>query len=1207
MQLYQILSRSEISKIFTGRAVPVKVVDDAASITGTLNEAAAMAKSAVSSALGSIQSIVPGSTVLARVLQPPSKSDATPTSKSPGFEIANFFPNKAPSIGKVVEHASVTLRETSQLKSPRLSIVCKSDNTSPTACTSSISSDRLFSKTPSVKEVSTPSSWPGSSKLKESKPATVIMYNDKPIAVVRGPSTPIMPPLQPPAPQFPPYKSNVTIQIPNTVTGTKNTKSTQQPGTTTTATASATMTISEKQTSLLDLRPNSLVTLKKIPGTENFVVQQRVLNTPSVSNQNIPVGKVLPRRVSQPQPTQESTHLNRLNTTKVYNYDPNVKAPQEQAPVMVINREPDKPAEITKMITTTSWTSVLKGASPTQSVAASGQANDTASNSSSAINVSSGSSQLRRVTTNGLTKCDDVPASTDITSPDVPVISLSGGPIPMKITALFDHEGLEMCASREDRVSDDKTDSETNVGDDNTACGVVTFTPVCAPCEVSPDSPDENQLTDTQNEKNEEDRSEPTLPVAKADEIERPQMLQNVVARVYLAPDADENDTETDNDTTPSLKIDSVYSLKEDDIRKYFPNSHSVSTDAESAADSTNALSSTSEDATVASFQIKQEPPDSPSGVDSPAATDNDENIVAGIKQEPEDDLPEVKDEPTDDYNYSNYPISDDEDGEEKEATNIASTSTPKIKEEPDDSALATISQGASQLQADVNKPSKASLHVSKSSTLIRPKPSSLTEGAQLVVGNQRLSIAGGEGIVTDVKGKKFLVLSAPGHSIRGGGVQSTAQQTNTVPVGKTPPATVGLNSLSRGKNYLVTMSNGQKRLVHLPEGTPASSLLTTLSKGKIVQLPANPISVPLAGNKTSQKEVPRKTIVVGGSIDVSNPGSRVINEVRFDKSTGYIDRDTLTKTGQTVIKTITNMAKGPVYKQAVILTPSSSRKQTTVYADTTPPTFGPATKLMRTIISHAKQGEIPPSLDKWGGQNAASAEPKTKVELKANAELKTKADLKSNVERKTNAKLETNAEHKPISEHLRRSTRDRKHKRRYSPPPIGPLKRQKEYNYSTIVVNQWEMSKAKPATKEPSSDSESTESANSDDNNNDTEKSTPTAPKIKMVVKHVKSTKKRQYAITSTTLSDEAPKLKRCSPESVCRDSSDRSSTSGDAEDPAPLKPAVTSREDRMRLLKDLIKEKEAALQLMRKRRQEDVEARKNDPDLMDDDEDDL
>ncbi len=489
-----------------------------------------------------------------------------------------------------------------------------------------------------------------------------------------------------------------------------------------------------------------------------------------------------------------------------------------------------------------------------------------------------------------------------VDSPLPPLGPLSKEPslIPMKITAVSD-TGVEVSVSR-DNIADSVTETEKGNGENmrtentetdvvNDALGDGNKSKSCVPSRdnddvTTPEHDAANADTEPVTESPVHDAANAdTEPVTESDRITSAaesvsddskenkrteeesndlqetrqhfggSVLQNVFARVYLAPEESASSNVEGKDNT-SLKIGSVFSLNDDQKKALFPENNN-----NGASIVGTGVEAKNESASL-EVRIKQEPRDDKDGIDDNQNETADSGGVR-IKEEPQSpsDI-KIKQEPKDDYEYSNYPIPDDEESssdDSSESTDTATEDSPKkIKEEPkddDESKAKDKSERKIRLSPRTapetlsstpvvttptteSSPPAVTAKATRSSppavkTPVSPPPpasasSWLSLFAQKKAGVGNTIVLGGKGlagkplangIVTDACGKKYIIVSPP---------EKRSVKLPTQGLVKGPQT----NKATPRKSYIVTMSNGQKRLIHLPHNAPASTLLASLVKG---------------------------------------------------------------------------------------------------------------------------------------------------------------------------------------------------------------------------------------------------------------------------------------------------------------------------------------------------------------------------------------
>ena len=278
-------------------------------------------------------------------------------------------------------------------------------------------------------------------------------------------------------------------------------------------------------------------------------------------------------------------------------------------------------------------------------------------------------------------------------------------------------------------------------------------------------------------------------------------ILQNVFARVYLAPESEQSDDDKTKDTaqdSTSLRIGSVFSLNEDQKKEFFPNNNNDSTGTTvnfelAKNEDEYAPHKTESPCESAGVHVKQEPPDCPET--NPPAT---HPMDVTIKQEPQSPPVLVKEEPVDNYQYTNYAVPNEDDSSsssssDNEETDTASEFTPKkIKQEPLDdiprnvpestapstvpntSISSTSSSASTEPKASETATTKTSpvifQQVVKTAPGVTPTkmspPTAL--GTPSATSKQKItSSPSGQqdfhGLVKDINGKKYIVVSPSG------------------------------------------------------------------------------------------------------------------------------------------------------------------------------------------------------------------------------------------------------------------------------------------------------------------------------------------------------------------------------------------------------------------------------------------------------------
>ena len=314
------------------------------------------------------------------------------------------------------------------------------------------------------------------------------------------------------------------------------------------------------------------------------------------------------------------------------------------------------------------------------------------------------------------------------------------------------------------------------------------------------------------------------------------------------------------------------------------------------------------------------------------------------------------------------------------------------------------------------------------------------------------------------------------------------------------PSAGVGM--VYGGKSFLVTMSNGQKQLINLPNGSPASSLLSSLAKKSAAS--AGKAGV---GDESVKDKLKSYTIVKKDQEHflISQPA---------DKSSSWLTIKSVVPPDK--ISTTNSVTESKGKQNYVAGTGALKRKNTS------------STVSKPRKVKVAGKPKKPKVFMKDDSKPLLKAAPTSPTAVTLSETRMPESDKPLSVGSECPKLIK---EESP--EGRRRSSRERRLKRRYSPPPLGPIRKQRFSNLSP--------------------------------------------PK-------------------------EAPKLTSCHSDTEDSSSEDESKVTDVAKSgPVPLTPSVASREDRMRLLKDLIREKEAVLEEIRKKRQMEKELRETDPDLMD------
>ncbi|XP_072017893.1 uncharacterized protein [Amphiura filiformis] len=629
------------------------------------------------------------------------------------------------------------------------------------------------------------------------------------------------------------------------------------------------------------------VTLRKIPGTNTYTVEainripglssasslaskQILLGTgSSVSGAKIPVGKVLPlqqqptSKSSPVQKTSTATSVSQLDLTSLFKTTPSVTS----SPMLSIPASTVSQLNVNLKETTATKTNVSASAQVVQSgnesphlepmdIVGQSKNHDAISTASNQASIESSliPMMITAVSDTGNdvsvsrdnidnSRIDDVSGKPSGKSPD----ENSGNDNDSAMSRDTDDRGNDVGGSGlfdagESRSDDKSVSCDTeNAGSDTVMRSGDTETSGLDNTTTIDKSMSEKvsgNIDKQQENKSVGDENSNTL--SDADGLIGIPALQNVYARVYLAPPSpsessqDETTAEQKDAESTSLKIDSVFSLNDIQKKAFFPEANNNNAPSETSVDR--------EENDEASFQvhIKREPLDDD---DEDDGSQNEETNVSDVRIKEEPQSPhqiQVKDEPSDDYEYSNYPVPNDDDDdvdsedEDSESTDTAMEETPvKIKKEPNDDELDAKGKTDSKAQGASTTPPLSSTPVVKQPVTPISAPTSSSSPVSILTmptakasDKKLVAPVGVNSVVTDINGKKYIVVSPPAKATLKfkGQNEVKGEKGGQFPAGS-------------GKSYLVTMSNGQKRLIHLPTDAPASTLLASLAKGNTVDM----------------------------------------------------------------------------------------------------------------------------------------------------------------------------------------------------------------------------------------------------------------------------------------------------------------------------------------------------------------------------------